>query len=194
MTPAPEVFHFRETLSTTALDELRRIIEPALAEHELIGDIESPMDNVCASRRPVPVHTDGRPGLTEGMTICGLVLHNDGHVLRTMAAERACMGPIPLQAGDFYLIDIDDPHWTEVPDDDPGAVLIFTPYIMRLDKRRRRTLDGRSLKQLAHDMRFTVLADTIEQARIDIAAAGGSTHPTGGLSAGGSSRQGGATQ
>jgi hypothetical protein len=109
---------------------------------------------ICAAKGPVKPHTDDHPG-TDGMRIHGLVLRSDGHRLHTDALHAAgVVEGIELKAGDLYVMDVTDRHWTTVPEGAYDAQLIFSVYIM--------AEDGRKPKALAHDIFWSALAASIQ--------------------------------
>lgn len=147
MIARPQVLRLKQKVPQPALDWAQSKADEAYATpRPKDGQLETASVRVCASKGAVPPHTDDHPG-TEGRMIVGLVLRSDGHVLHTDHAPEGR----PLEAGDLYIIDPRDRHWTTCPTDD--SQLIFTVYIMELD---------RSPKKLAHDFMWELIAASIE--------------------------------
>lgn len=133
----------------------QRIADDAYGTARLVHHgFETDAFEICAARGPVRPHTDDHPG-TDGMRIHGLVLRSDGHRLHTDALHAAGRKEgLELKAGDLYVMDVADRHWTTVPDGSDGAQLIFSVYIM--------AEDGRKPKDLAHDIFWSALAASIQ--------------------------------
>lgn len=118
------------------------------------GELSTAWFPICASLGPVAGHIDTFDGEEIGKLIYGLVLKSDGHVLHTRSHPEG----MPLSVGDLYSLDPHDWHWTTCPNADSELIFAAT-FLHHTDPRYGKP------NKIAHDLRWEVLAQSIECAR-----------------------------